>query len=164
MSSFSFVPTLFPGTLLCKGVGCQAISFHRLLCNRYRFAEIHYLRSEGTHKGRQLPTRVETVVLFLPDIWTCSPTRLEWGTVKAAYAKQLHRKIAAIENKDEPLQALTKFLFCFLFLQRNDEQKYHSGRLFYCAITVSCFSSGFVFPVFERTFPCNSMPVQKNQC
>ncbi|RZC40237.1 cell division cycle and apoptosis regulator protein 1-like, partial [Asbolus verrucosus] len=37
----------------------------------YRFVELYYRRSESTHKGRAVPARVETVVLFLPDVWSC---------------------------------------------------------------------------------------------
>ncbi|XP_054708113.1 cell division cycle and apoptosis regulator protein 1-like [Uloborus diversus] len=40
----------------------------------YRFAEIYYRRGESwSSKGR-----VETVVLFVPDVWSCLPTRIEW--------------------------------------------------------------------------------------
>ncbi|CAH1186773.1 unnamed protein product [Phyllotreta striolata] len=57
----------------------------------YRFLELYYRRSESTHKGKTVPARVETVVLFLPDVWSCLPTRLEWDGLHAAYRKQLER-------------------------------------------------------------------------
>lgn len=66
---------------------------------RYRFVEIYYHRSETTHKGKVIPARVETVVLFLPDVWSCLPTRLEWESLQLAYKKQLNRKLNA---DDEP--------------------------------------------------------------
>ncbi|KAK3091306.1 hypothetical protein FSP39_018795 [Pinctada imbricata] len=66
----------------------------------YRYAEVRYLRPEETHKGKVIPARVETSVLFLPDVWTCNPTHLEWGTLQAAYKKQLQKKVAAL-GKDE---------------------------------------------------------------
>jgi DBC1 len=66
---------------------------------RYRFVEIYYHRSETTHKGKVIPARVETVVLFLPDVWRCLPTRLEWESLQLAYKKQLNRKLNA---DDEP--------------------------------------------------------------
>ena len=61
--------------------------------DRYRFAEIRYFRPESKHKDRVQAARVETVVLFLPDVWTCSPTRLEWDSLQQAYQKQLQMKL-----------------------------------------------------------------------
>lgn len=55
--------------------------------------ELYYRRSESTHKGKNIPARVETVVLFLPDVWSCLPTRLEWDGLQQTYRKQLERKL-----------------------------------------------------------------------
>ena len=60
---------------------------------RYRFAEIRYFRPESKYKDRVQPARVETVVLFLPDVWTCNPTRLEWDSLNETYKQQLHLKL-----------------------------------------------------------------------
>ena len=79
-----------------------------LLCSpsvRYRFAEIRYHRPEEVHKGRTLPARVETVVIFLPDVWSCNPSRLEWEQMAANFKKQLADKLLE-ENKEETTQAL----------------------------------------------------------
>ncbi|KAL5018166.1 hypothetical protein ScPMuIL_003888 [Solemya velum] len=72
----------------------------------YRFAEIRYLRPEETHKGKVLPARVETTVIFLPDVWTCGPTRLEWGGVQSTYRQQLQKRLGALQadGKDETTQ------------------------------------------------------------
>ena len=59
---------------------------------RYRFAEIRYHRPEEQHKGRVIPARVETVLIFLPDVWSCSPSRLEWDGLAVAYKRQLAEK------------------------------------------------------------------------
>ncbi|XP_058799301.1 cell division cycle and apoptosis regulator protein 1-like isoform X2 [Phymastichus coffea] len=60
----------------------------------YRFLELYYRRAETTHKsGRVVPSRVETVILFLPDVWRCVPTRLEWDGLHLGYKKQLERKL-----------------------------------------------------------------------
>lgn len=71
------------------------------LRRRYRFLELYYRRAETTHKsGRVVPSRVETVILFLPDVWRCVPTRLEWDGLHLSYKKQLERKLlraAAVE-------------------------------------------------------------------
>ena len=68
--------------------------------HRYHFAEMRYHRPEEMHKGRLVPARVETVVIFLPDVWSCSPSHLEWEAMQSSYKKQLQQKIAE-ENKDE---------------------------------------------------------------
>ncbi|CAG2219799.1 Cell division cycle and apoptosis regulator protein 1 [Mytilus edulis] len=83
----------------------------------YRFAEVRYLRPEEIHKGKHLPTRVETTVIFFPDVWSCSPSRLEWASLQTAYKKQLQKKIAAISDgpKDTSSQAQTLY-FWFLFI------------------------------------------------
>ncbi|KAK2161171.1 hypothetical protein LSH36_120g04031 [Paralvinella palmiformis] len=70
----------------------------------YRFTEIRYHRPEEMHKGRLVPARVETVVIFLPDVWSCSPTHLEWDQLQAAYRQQLQDKLA--EEGKEDTQAL----------------------------------------------------------
>lgn len=126
----------------CRLFACDA-TVADVACNakvtsdpdRYRFLEIYYRRGESTHKGRVVPARVETVVLFLPDVWSCVPTRLEWDGLHLNYKKQLERKLKADQdgadgvNADEkaqptihiPLSAslfLETFLFflCFLSL------------------------------------------------
>ncbi|XP_023220932.1 cell division cycle and apoptosis regulator protein 1-like isoform X3 [Centruroides sculpturatus] len=59
----------------------------------YRFVEIYYHRGESAHKGRVVPARVETVVIFLPDVWSCLPTRLEWDGLTNSYKKQLQKNL-----------------------------------------------------------------------
>ncbi|XP_022315964.2 cell division cycle and apoptosis regulator protein 1-like isoform X3 [Crassostrea virginica] len=65
----------------------------------YQFAEVRYLRQEEMHKGKLVPARVETTVIFLPDVWSCNPTRLEWATLQAAYKKQLQKKVAGVSKE-----------------------------------------------------------------
>lgn len=67
---------------------------------RYRVAEVRYLRPEEFHKGRLVPARVETSVIYLPDVWSCEPTHFEWETLQNAYKKQLQRKLAQLEGKE----------------------------------------------------------------
>lgn len=69
--------------------------------NRYRVAEVRYLRPEETHKGKLVPARVETSVIYLPDVWSCEPTHLEWETLQLAYKKQLQKKLAQLEGKED---------------------------------------------------------------
>nr|CAH7723590.1 unnamed protein product [Callosobruchus chinensis] len=55
----------------------------------YRFVELYYRRGSGVeHKGKASSSRVETVVLFLPDIWSCLPTRLEWDNLQMSYRRR----------------------------------------------------------------------------
>lgn len=71
---------------------------------RYRFLELYYRRNESVHKGKAVPARVETVVLFLPDVWSCVPTRLEWDGLHLNYRKQLERRLKAadLEGDEQP--------------------------------------------------------------
>ena len=76
------------------------------LAHRYRFAEIRYHRPEETHKGRVVPARVETVVLFLPDVWSCNPSRIEWDSLVVAYKRQLSDKFKAEQQGPETTHVL----------------------------------------------------------
>ncbi|KAI4499751.1 hypothetical protein M0802_005007 [Mischocyttarus mexicanus] len=72
----------------------------------YRFLELYYRRAETTHKsGRVVPSRVETVILFLPDVWSCVPTRLEWDGLQFNYKKQLERKLLRAASNPDDLDA-----------------------------------------------------------
>ncbi|XP_066156460.1 cell division cycle and apoptosis regulator protein 1-like isoform X1 [Euwallacea fornicatus] len=71
----------------------------------YRFVELYYRRGESTHKGKTVPARVETVVIFLPDVWSCLPTRAEWGEVQQNYRKHLEKILKADAEPDVVDQA-----------------------------------------------------------
>lgn len=89
---------------------------------RYRFAEIYYRRGESTHKGRSTPARVETTVLFLPDVWNVCPAKLEWDGLHLNYKRQLDKKLSSSggpqqqlaedhEGEEEEDKALTHLFF-----------------------------------------------------
>ncbi|XP_072409944.1 cell division cycle and apoptosis regulator protein 1-like isoform X2 [Chiloscyllium punctatum] len=65
----------------------------------FRFAELRYHQPGELREGRLLPARVETVVVFLPDVWHCLPTRLEWDALSLGYTQQLTDRDQA-EHKD----------------------------------------------------------------
>ncbi|XP_074647315.1 cell division cycle and apoptosis regulator protein 1-like [Tubulanus polymorphus] len=67
----------------------------------YRFVDICYLRPEETHKGRLIPSRVETVAIFLPDVWNCNPTQLDWERLQNSYKALLDRPTS---SATEPAQ------------------------------------------------------------
>lgn len=60
---------------------------------RYRFVELYYRRVESVRKGRVIPARTQTVVIFLPDVRSCLPTRLEWDELSVKYKKHLEMKL-----------------------------------------------------------------------
>ncbi|GAB0092404.1 cell division cycle and apoptosis regulator protein 1 [Sergentomyia squamirostris] len=66
----------------------------------YRFVELYYRRGEVSQKGRVIPPRIETVVIFLPDVRSCIPTRLEWDALHVKYRRTLDR-ILRQEDDDE---------------------------------------------------------------
>lgn len=74
-------------------------------CTRwYRFVELYYRRSETYHKGRLIPARIEMVVIFLPDVRSCQPTRPEWDELHLSYKSHLERIINS-QNSDSPVPA-----------------------------------------------------------
>ena len=70
------------------------------------------------HKGRLVPARVETVVLFLPDVWSCLPTRLEWEQLVSSYRQQLTEKTLLETKEDTQAQhtTLTYYIHIFILL------------------------------------------------
>lgn len=65
--------------------------------------ELYYRRSETyDRKGRLVPARVETVVIFLPDIRSCQPTRPEWDELHLSYKSHLERIINS-QSSDSPV-------------------------------------------------------------
>ncbi|KAF4532791.1 hypothetical protein B566_EDAN003573 [Ephemera danica] len=95
----------------------------------YRFLDIHYYRGESNHKGKVIPSRVETVVIFLPDVWGVMPTRLEWDEMHLTFEE--HYKVdettSESVNTEYPntttsenstghvLSQLTCFYYCLMF-------------------------------------------------
>lgn len=63
--------------------------------------ELYYRRSESIHKGRTIPARVETVVIYLPDVRSCLPTRIEWDGLSANYKQKMEEVIKASESGND---------------------------------------------------------------
>lgn len=83
----------------CKGLTGIDLSN----CTRwYRFVELYYRRSETRTAGRLIPARIETVVIFLPDIRSCQPTRPEWDELHLSYKSHLERIINS-QSSDSPV-------------------------------------------------------------
>ncbi|RZF35029.1 hypothetical protein LSTR_LSTR009621 [Laodelphax striatellus] len=91
-------PARDPSVLIKTAIrNCRALTGIDLSnCTQwFRFLEIYYRRAESVHKGKTVAARVETVVIFVPDIWSCQPTQLEWDALSAAYRQALARKLHA---------------------------------------------------------------------
>lgn len=74
-----------------------------MFINRYRFVELKYRRSEqsrkeGSESGGGKAARIETVVIFLPDIHSCMPNRSEWDGVQQLYKQALEKFLSAENN------------------------------------------------------------------
>lgn len=54
--------------------------------------ELYYKRVESVRKGRTT-ARTQTVVVFLPDVRSCLPTRFEWDELTLKYKKRLEMKL-----------------------------------------------------------------------
>lgn len=56
---------------------------------RYRFLELYYHRGDykSTEKNSGVSTRVETVVIFLPDVHSCLPSAEQWTQLTQTYKK-----------------------------------------------------------------------------
>lgn len=56
---------------------------------RYRFLELYYHRGEykNTEKNSSVSSRVETVVIFLPDVHSCLPSAEQWTQLTQTYKK-----------------------------------------------------------------------------
>lgn len=113
---------------------------------RYRFVELYYRRAETSHRGKLVAARVETVVLFLPDVWSCVPTRLEWDALHQAYRKQLERRLRADhgdDGVDEPSNADEKALHPL----HVSHSLIHSLYVYVCINTISEVTS--TIPLFQ---------------
>lgn len=65
---------------------------------RYRFVELYYRRVECVRKGRIIPAKTQTVVIFLPDVRSCLPTRVEWDELAIKYKRRLDFELKKQSN------------------------------------------------------------------
>lgn len=105
---------------------CKALTGTDLsVCTQwYHFAEIHYHHPEETHKGCTVPARVETVVLFFPDVWHCLPTRSEWETLSRGYKQQLVEKLQGERKEADGEQALNANPFFYFRFSQAQEHRH----------------------------------------
>lgn len=55
--------------------------------------ELYYRRAETIRKGRIIPAKTQTVVIFLPDIRSVMPTRIEWDSLNAKYKRHMEMEL-----------------------------------------------------------------------
>ncbi len=83
---------------------------------------MRYHRPEEIHKGRLIESRVENIIVFLPDIAAaCMPTSLEWEETISTYKQKSDEEIAEELNEANTpvhIYSLISFSFfsSFLFL------------------------------------------------
>lgn len=87
---------------------------------------MRYHRPEEIHKGRLIESRVENIIVFLPDIAAaCMPTSLEWEETISTYKQTCDEEIAEELNEVNipvhihSLISLSSFVF-FLLAIEND--------------------------------------------
>jgi hypothetical protein len=61
---------------------------------------VRYHRPEEIHKGRLIESRVENIIVFLPDIAAaCMPSSLEWEETNSMYKQSCDEEIAEELNE-----------------------------------------------------------------
>lgn len=90
--------------------------------------ELYYRRVETVRKGRTVPARTQTVVIFLPDVRSCLPTRLEWDELTVKYKNHLETRDQSKDNDesldgDKKLTDETNQENCDDVIEINDESK-----------------------------------------
>lgn len=124
---------------------------------RFKFLELYYRRQETTHKGKPVAARVETVVIYVPDVWNCVPTQLEWDGLTVNYKKMYTTRVSdkpeegatkpADDDKANTYLSISLSLSVYHCLSRYVMCTSHVGGLFTCncacLFPVCCFSSVF---------------------
>ncbi|KAJ0178834.1 hypothetical protein K1T71_005609 [Dendrolimus kikuchii] len=65
----------------------------------YRMVEFYYWREGSGGKAR-----LECVVLFLPDVWSAQPSRIEWGAVQEQYKAAYEAALDRLDGKSSPVE------------------------------------------------------------
>lgn len=61
--------------------------------------ELYYKNGEIVRKDRSVAARIETVVMFLPDIRCCVPTRVEWDALIGDYKQKAENIVTDNDGK-----------------------------------------------------------------
>lgn len=77
---------------------CEYVSLQLGCPRRYRMVEFYYWREGSGGKSR-----LECVVLFLPDVWSALPSRVDWTTVTDHYKAACDAALRQIEGAPEEI-------------------------------------------------------------
>ncbi|XP_064071334.1 cell division cycle and apoptosis regulator protein 1-like isoform X1 [Vanessa tameamea] len=91
-------PESDPGVLVKTAIRtCKALTGVDLSnCTQwYRMVEFYYWREGSGGKSR-----LECVVLFLPDVWSAQPSRIEWTTVQEQYKAACDAALRRLDGED----------------------------------------------------------------
>lgn len=72
-----------------------------LLFSRYKFLEVRYRRVEKEAKSERAEPWIETVAVFVPDVWSLMPTQAEFELAQERMKTQLQEKLAETEKTVE---------------------------------------------------------------
>jgi len=94
---------------------------------------VRYHRPEEIHKGRLIESRVENIIVFLPDIAAaCMPSSLEWEETISIYKQKCDEEIAEELNEANiPVHIYSlislslSFFFISFFLSLRQRQQFH---------------------------------------
>ncbi|CAH2071421.1 unnamed protein product, partial [Iphiclides podalirius] len=92
-------PQSDPGVLVKTAIRtCKALTGIDLsTCTQwYRVVEFYYWREGSGGKSR-----LECVVLFLPDVWSAQPSRIEWTTVQERYKTACEATLRRLEGVEQ---------------------------------------------------------------
>ncbi|XP_039251490.2 cell division cycle and apoptosis regulator protein 1-like [Styela clava] len=71
-------------------------------CTQWRrMLEIQYHRGAEVHKGHTIPARVETTVIFLPDVHSCMLSSIEYNSLRTSYIDKCEAVIKAKQEAAE---------------------------------------------------------------
>lgn len=76
---------------------------------RYRVAEIRY------HRVSSMKSRIESVLLFVPDVWSCVPTATQWENIVHSYMQPSCEPAEADPEAKASMTNSIKFVSCFDF-------------------------------------------------
>ncbi|GBP37980.1 Cell division cycle and apoptosis regulator protein 1 [Eumeta japonica] len=63
----------------------------------YRMVEFYYWRENGPTKSR-----LECVVLFLPDVWSAQPSRINWASIQERYKAACEAALRKLDGEETP--------------------------------------------------------------
>jgi hypothetical protein len=112
---------------------------------------VRYHRPEEIHKGRLIESRVENIIVFLPDIaGACMPTSLEWEETISTYKQKSDEEIAEELNEATipvHIYSLISFFFFFFFLSCVQDHNFITKYSVFLPFPLFFFFNSFIFSI-----------------